>query len=117
MLLNQTNQQDDHMNDWLTDRLIKKKKPYLTSLKSGYLLGVLITDLSSLASFAGEFDLTKYLTFEYCTKLWYWITFTKISWFMYLISTENFYIANFVVPEIASLDITTLFQICAFLVF
>lgn len=36
---------------------------------------------------------------------------------MYLIWTENFYIANFVVPEIASLDITTLFQICAFLVF
>lgn len=64
MLLTQTNQQDDHMNDWLTVRLIKKK-PYLTSLKSGYLLGVLITDLSSLTSFAGEFDLTKYLTFEY----------------------------------------------------
>lgn len=36
---------------------------------------------------------------------------------MYLISTENFYIANFAVPEIASLAITTLFQICAFLVF
>ena len=36
---------------------------------------------------------------------------------MYLVSTENFYIANFAVPEIASLAITTLFQICAFLVF
>lgn len=36
---------------------------------------------------------------------------------MYPISTENFYIANFALPEIASLAITTLSQIYAFLVF